>query len=310
VLASLPLLSVLFAATPGLGALQAPPRCEAAPAAVELRAEPSEGLPVLCISPGVVTSLLFDAPLPPGAVALLPQEPEVKVAQGGPLVALLPSSRMVPGEWRKLTVRFGDGAAPASATLLLYVHPVLAARQVEVRRQVRTVESYQREVEARTEELQRCQEENTQLRAAAGRPDGLRGLLSAALMDTVGIASANLLLPRRITLREGSALIPQGLSSYRSSTRVAVELTLTLPPGALPWQAEGARLTDAQGRELPMLPLWQGDAPELPGALLLVVEAPAKRWEAQGAYTLKLWEAEGPRGLTVEGIVFPRLPAE
>jgi uncharacterized protein (TIGR02268 family) len=309
-LATLPLLSILFASTPGLGALQAPPRCEAAPTAVELRAEPVEGLPVLCISPGVVTSLLFDAPLLPGAVALLPQEPEVKVAQGGPLVSLLPSSRMVPGEWRKLTVRFGDGAAPASATLLLYVHPVLAARQVEVRRQVRTVDSYQREVEVRTEALQRCQEENTQLRAAAGRPDGLRGLLSAALIDRAGIVPVDLLKPRRVTLRQGSALVPQRLGSYRSSTRVAVELTLTLPPGALPWQAEGARLTDAQGRELPVLPLWQGESPEGPGLLVLVVEAPAERGEAQGAYTLKLWEAEGSRGLTVEGIVFPQLPAE
>jgi uncharacterized protein (TIGR02268 family) len=309
VLPSLPLLSILFAATPGLGALQAPPHCEAAPAAVELRAEPSVPLPVLCISPGVVTTLLFDAPLPPGAVALQPQEQEVKVVQADAFVLLLPSMRMVPGEWRKLTVRFEDGAAPASATLLLYVHPALAARQVEVRRQARTVESYQREVEARTEELQRCQEENIQLRATAGTTEGLRGLLSAELMDTVGIVSADLVMANRITLRKGSALELWKVVSYRSRTRVAVELWLRPPRGAPPWVAEGAKLTDAQGRELPVLPLWHGEAPEGDWQRV-VVEAPAERSEAVGTYTLKLWEAGGPRGLAVEGIVFPQLAEE
>ncbi|KFE69438.1 protein kinase domain-containing protein [Hyalangium minutum] len=91
--------------------------------------------------------------------------------------------------------------------------------------------------------------------------------------------------------------------------RVAVALELKPPPGAPPSGAEGAKLMDAQGRELSVLPLWQGEGPE-DGELHVVVEAPAERWEAVGPYSLKLWEAGGARGLTMDGIVFPQLAGE
>jgi uncharacterized protein (TIGR02268 family) len=298
--ASLSLMSALLAATPGVGVPPNPPDCEATTPALELLAGPGASAPVLCISPELATNLLFDMPLPPGAVEVQATEQEMRVAHAQGLVTLLPSARMVPGEWRKLTVRYGDGAAPTVATLLLYVHPARAARQVEVRRQVRTVASYQREVHEWQERAQRCEEESAPLRAIQGKPEGLRGLLSSGFMGHEGIAAMRL---PHATAKAGSALKPQEVFSNRSNSRVAVKLRLELLVGGQPWVAEGATLEDAQGRPLHPLPLWQQALTE--NKLLVIVEAEAEPGEARGSYKLKLWEAGGQRSIIIEGVVFP-----
>ncbi|WP_224365099.1 DUF2381 family protein [Hyalangium versicolor] len=306
-LAALPLLSAVLAATPGVEAALNPPDCEAAPQPLVLSAESNAPF-VLCLSPGTTTNLLFDTPLEPGAVEVHAPEQEVQWVQGRQLVTLLPTALLLPGEWRKLTVRFGDGAAPALATVLLYAHPARAARQVEVQRRARTVESYQREVVERREQVRQCQQENAQLRASQSQPEGLRGLVSAGLMggDLGGVASENLSLPPwRYTVRKGSVVDAKRVWSYRSSTRVAVELKLQLLSGEQPWVAEGATLVDAHGREVPVLPLWQAAPLVLGKFQSVVVEAEVSKKEAQGIYTLKLWDAGGARSITVEGVVFP-----
>jgi uncharacterized protein (TIGR02268 family) len=277
-----------------------------------LSAELGAPPPVLCISPQLVTTLEFDTPLAPGAVAVQASEQELQMVQGRQLVTLLPSASMLPGEWRKLTVRFGDGAAPSISTVLLYVHPALSARQVEVRRQARTAESYQRELAEQKEQAQRCQEENAQLRAAQGQPEGLRGLVSSGLIGggLGGVASENLLWPtRRYPVRKGSALDAKQVWSYRSHSRLAVEVSLQLLEGEQPWVAAGAALVDALGREVPVLPVWQEAPVTLKKSKSVVVEAEAPPGEVQGPYTLKLWEAGGPRSVTLEGVIFPNLSA-
>ena len=73
--------------------------------------------------------------------------------------------------------------------------------------------------------------------------------------------------------------------------------------------AAGAALVDAHGHEAPVLPVWQ-EAPLALGKFKsVVVEAEASPGEVQGPYTLKLWEAGGLRSVTLEGVVFPDLPA-
>jgi uncharacterized protein (TIGR02268 family) len=260
---------------------------------------------VLCISPEIATSLLFDTPLHPGAVEVQAAEREMQLAQGRDFVTLLPSARLLPGEWRKLTVRYGDGAAPNEATVLLYVHPAQAARQVEVRRRVRTVTSLQREVHQWREQARRCEEESAQFQAAQGRPEGLRGLLSAGLMDKQGITSADLLHPKRVRWPQGSALKPVEVRGYRSSSRVAVELRLEFPAGEQPWVAERAELEDVRGRKLRVLPLWQEAMTGARDQVHVIVEAEAAASEAHGLYDLVLKEAGGQRTITVWGVTFP-----
>jgi uncharacterized protein (TIGR02268 family) len=306
-LASLPLLSALFAATPGMEEFPVPPVCETI-LAVDLLPEPGAPPPVLCISPQVATTLLFDTPLVPGAVQVQATEQEVHLAQGPQVVTLLPAAGLVPGEWRKLTVRFGGGAAPVVSTLLLYVHPARAARQVEVRRHERTVESYQREVQEQRARARQLEVENAQLRATAqDRPEGLRGLLSMGLMGEGGIPFTDLLKPKKLVhTRKGSALNVARVLSYRSRTRVALELKLRLLVEGPPWVVEGAALVDASGRPLSVLSPWQA-APVTPAlkGQTVVVEAEIPEGEFHGPFTLKLWEAGGARSITLEGVRFP-----
>lgn len=286
------------------------PDCQAVQERIELLPEPAGQQHALCISPGLVTSLLLDEPLPSsGAVELEAKEQEVRVVQARGVVTFVPAGNLLPGRRFKMTVRFGDGAAPASVSFVLVVHPAWGQRQVEVFRRKRTVESYQQELKVKEAEVQQCQEENAQLRAAQGRPDGLRGLRSAGLMGKGGIAFRD--LRTSVTSRPGSVLKHYDLMSYRSLSRVAVELwlDLTAPAGSTAWEAAGAALIGPGGRELPVLEVWR-EAPVTPGQEgppIVMVEAEAHPDEAQGTFTLKLWDRSGTHTVTLTGITFPPL---
>jgi uncharacterized protein (TIGR02268 family) len=263
---------------------------------------------MVCISPGLVTSLLLDEQLPSGTVELEAKEQEMLVAQAGRVVTLVPAGNLMPGRRFNMTVHFRDGAAPASAGFVLVVHPAWGQRQVEVFRRKRTVESYQQALKEKEAEAQQCHEENAQFRAAQGRPDGLRGLRSAGLMGKGGIAYRA--LGESTTHRPGSVLKARETMSYRSGARVAVELRLelTAPAGSESWEAGGAALIGPGGRVLPVLEVWQ-ETPVTPGKgmSVVMVEAEALPDEAQGTFTLKLWDAGGARTLTLDGVTFPPL---
>lgn len=299
----------LLAGVPDAAALTTLPDCQAVQARIELPPEPEGKVQTLCISPGIVTTWLFDAPLPPGAVRLEVEERDVLLVQAGRVVTLLPSEHLLPGRRLNMTVRFGDDAAPVGTTFVLVVHPARAQRQVEVFRHKRTVESYQQVLKAKEEEAQQCNEENERLRAAQEHPGGLRGLRSAGLMGEKGVAVRS--FPRSGIKPSGNALESQRATSYRSSSRVAVEVRLELRTsvGGTDWEAVGAALVGRGGRELPVLEVWQ-QAPITPGekgASYVMVEADAKPDEAQGTFTLKLWDAGGTRTAILEGVTFPPL---
>jgi uncharacterized protein (TIGR02268 family) len=261
--------------------------------------------PPVCISPGQTTVISFDADLAPGSLTLESAERFSKVEPGPSAVKLVPSERVALGEPLRLTVRFRDGAAPASATLLLVAHASQAAPLVEVHREARTVESYQQELRAKEEEARQLREEVARLRAERGGPGGLSGLFASGLMGDAGIPSEK--ITQLVTRNPANALRLEHAWSYRASGRVAVRLTLTSPEGAAPWTADGAALTleGRRGAALRVLPVWQ-EAPIPPGEQGdVVVEAEATEKEARGAFTLKLWEAGGVRTVTVGGVTFP-----
>jgi uncharacterized protein (TIGR02268 family) len=77
-------------------------------------------VPELCISPGLSTTiLLYGAELLPGGVTVDGRELFTLVEVGNTVLRLVPSDRVVPGERLRLTVRFRDGATPASAAFWL-----------------------------------------------------------------------------------------------------------------------------------------------------------------------------------------------
>jgi uncharacterized protein (TIGR02268 family) len=189
--------------------------------------------------------------------------------------------------------------------LLLVAHGALAAPLVEIHREARTVESYKQEAQAREEEARQLREEVARLRAERGGPGGLVGLFASGLMGEDGIPWAD--LGRSVTLSPANALRVRRGHSYRAEGRVAVRLELDNVEGAVPWTVEGAALTQEgrRGAALRVLAVWQ-KAPIPPGGRGdVVVEAQAKNLEGRGTFTLKLWEADGVRTVTLGGVTFP-----
>lgn len=276
---------------------------------IELPAEPTGNEPEVRISPGVSTTLAFDAELlragdGKDTVGLEKRESFVLVDAGQATLRLLPSDMLKSGERLRLVVRFRDGAAPAVAAFTLVVHPARAERLLEVYRAPRTAASYQREAQEAQVEAERCHEELERERAERGGPGGLTGLIAARQMDNKGVPTR--LLTEAVTKSPGNALLTLEVYSYRAASRVAVELVMENPRGEQSWVTAGAMLVGRTGMELKVLPVWQRAPMEAAGKRQqIVVEATATREEAQGPFTLKLWEAGTGRTVTLSGIAFP-----
>jgi uncharacterized protein (TIGR02268 family) len=206
----------------------------------------------------------------------------------------------VAGERFRLTVRFKAGTAPASAAFWLGVHPGRVEPFIEVYRVQRTVESYQQEVQEKNVQLHQCQEDNARLVAEKESPGGLTGLLTTGLVDDNGIAPKNL----HDSLVEHPGNFDEVLyaHSYRAARTVAVVLQLRMK-GMSVGRAE---LVGPGHLTLRVLSVWpreplSSDVEE--GRV--IIEAEATKEQSRGSFTLKLWNADGTRSLTVSGVTFP-----
>ena len=301
--ASLLALTLLTTTAPAAERPPLPP-CEAGDVRLELTADAPGKVLALCITPEIASTFLFDAKL--ARVELEGREHFRRVAEVAELFVVVPSEGMRDMEPLRVTVSFADGAAPASLTFLLVLHPARAVRQVEVLRQTRPVAFYQREAEEAREEVRQCREEKARMRAEQDGPGGLRGLHEAGLLKgTRGVPAKN--LTRDVRPRPRNVLAFEGARSFRAGDytkgRVAVEVRLK-NPGTKPWTLAGAMLRGAKGEE--MTPFPEG-APVsiLPGVVgHILVEFEATTEQALSAYTLTLWDADG-RSVILENVTFP-----
>ncbi len=272
---------------------------------IELRAEASGEAHTVRIRPRLTTTLLFDTPLRRGGVELEGSERFKLVAldEAAQVLTLMPPLASLPGERLKLTVRFADGAAPASATFWLEVHPAWAEQQVEVYRHPRPVESYQQEAREQREHAQRCEAELTRARAERQGPGGFAGLLDAGwVVEDRGVGA--LRVTKTTTPRPGEVLKVKQAYSYRAAGQVAVALELSNTE-AQPWTAEGAELVGPRGERLRVLRVWQ-PTPALPGeSARVIVEAEGWDADTRGTFVLRLHEAGGARTVTLRGVSFP-----
>lgn len=279
--------------------------CEAGTRRIELKTEPSDEVPELCISPGLSTTLLlYGAELLPGGVTVDGRERFTLVEVGNTVLRLVPSERVVPGERLRLTVRFRDGAAPASAVFWLMVYAGQVEPLVEVYREKRTVESYQQQVQEKDSQLRQCQEDNARLLAEKESPGGLTGLLATGLMGEKGVTPKD--LAKSIVEHPGNAIRVARAFSYRSTNSVAVELKLDPTPGMEPWRVVRAELVGLGRRALRVEPPWQREPFRYEAKdRRVVIEAGATEAETRGSFTLKVWDADGTRSLILTGVVFP-----
>jgi uncharacterized protein (TIGR02268 family) len=280
---------------------------------IELPAEPASELPEVCISPELPTTFHFDSPLMSGSMELQGRERFEDVAPGTRSFTVFAPADLGTGERLKVGVRFSDGAAPTRATFMLVGHPAFGIRDVGVFRYKRTVEDYQRETLEEREKSQRLREEFERVRLETG-PGGITELISAGMMNRGGIVVRELL--RNALVPPNNALDLQEAYSYRSITtrkeggehmvRVAVEVKL-LNPGTQPWTVRDAALVRKGQGAMPMKLVWQA-SPLQPGAVelaLVVVELEMTARDAQGTFTLKMWDESGSRLVTLGNVTFP-----
>jgi uncharacterized protein (TIGR02268 family) len=281
------------------------PSCEAGDVRLELTAEALATVPALCITPELSTNLFFDSKL--ARVELTGREHFRRVVEAADSLTLVPSEAMRDLEPQRVTVYFADGAAPASVTFLLVVHPARAVRQADIIRQTRPVAFYQRKAEEAREEVRQCRAEKARMQTEQGGPGGLRGLREVGLLRTeLGVPFKSLGMDLKPRPRNALAFV--WAWSFRAGGkdkgRVAVEMAVK-NLGVKPWTLVGAMLRGAKGEELTSLP--EG-APVsiLPGEEggRIMVEFEATTMQAQGEYTLTLWDADG-RSVILENVTFP-----
>ncbi|MFY0525411.1 DUF2381 family protein [Archangium gephyra] len=264
----------------------------------------------MCIHPGLSTNFYFDTKLT--HVTLSGRE-RFRVIADETGLALMPTRALAAGERVPLTVSFQDGAAPASVTFNLVVHPSEAARQVELTHRPRTLASYREGEQQAREEARRCLEEKARLEEGCGGKRGLLGLLAQEWLGEDGIPSKNLNLS--VTSRPGNTLTSMEAHSYRSDTtrledgRVVVRLAVRLRlknHGSTPWMPGGAVLVGPKGEEWKALGVWMQE-PLAPGEKRDVgVEVEVPEDAARGTFTLKLWSEEaGGGGEFFDGVTFP-----
>ncbi|MFY0562467.1 DUF2381 family protein [Archangium lansingense] len=282
------------------------PRC-AATARFDLAAGFPEGAPEVCASADETTTFVFDSRVAVGAVEFQPggRLADWALGQEGLSLHVMPKGDYLPGERVKVTVRFADGAAPASASFWLVGHAAKGTRRVYVFRQPRPPEVCEKERDEAQAEARQCQEDKARLLAERQEPGGLMG---AAWLEGAGVvASDRLIFPK---VPPANALGLERAWSY-SFTRtgetgpasVAVRLLLK-NPGAEPWTLAGAALVDKAGEEVE-LARWQEAPIPANGAGAVVVGIKGERAQLGCPCTLKLWEAQGPRTFTLENVTFP-----
>ncbi|AKJ02090.1 uncharacterized protein (TIGR02268 family) [Archangium gephyra] len=288
----------------------APPACEMGMRHLELTADTPREAVSVCIHPGLTTSLLFDAKL---ARVELPGRERFVVMEAETGLALVPTGVFVQGERVPVRITFQDGAAPAIATFTLVVHPSEAARQVQVTRQPRSLESYREGERQARAEARQCGEDKARLEAECSGQRGLLGLIAQELLGEGGIADKNII--KGVSSRPGNTLHSEEARSYCSNTtrledgrkvmRLAVELELR-NHGSTPWTPAGAVLVGPNGEEWKVMGVWPLK-PIAPGNQRSVaVEMEMTEEAARGTFTLKLWGQEAGSGSEhFDGVTFP-----
>jgi uncharacterized protein (TIGR02268 family) len=273
-----------------------------------LAAESSEGAPDVCVSADEPTTFIFDSRVAAEAVEFQPEGRLADWAQGkeGLSLTVIPKGDYLPGERIRVTVRFSDGTVPASASFWLVGHASRGTRRVEVFRQPRPADVLKKERDEVRAEARQCQEDKARLLAEREGPGGLMG---AAWLERAG-SLAFRDPDSRLRGNPANALRLDEARSYSYTrkgeagpTSVAVRLALG-NPGAEPWTLAGAALVDSTGEEV-ALATWQ-EAPIPANGAGTVVLGTERAPEQLGCpCTLKLWDARGPRTVTLGNVMFP-----
>lgn len=288
---------VLWAATAHAAAQESPGSASAV-----RRIDVQAGTPVapqeVRISPGLSTTVFFDARIRPEQLVLEGRERFQRFGVTEDHLVLVPSSTFREGERLRLEVRFHDGAVPERAVMVLVVDSARAERQVELYRQTRSAASYQQEVEELRSGVLRLERQVQQLQRS--RPSECsRESLVADLGDEDSIAF-RAWLPRKVS---GDFVVLRATFLRLSTRWAALRLSLAATGANRGWIAAGAEFTDAQGRRLKSLPPWQaGPVDDGKNPIVILLDEPMFPGEGPGRYTLEMWNEGRKQTLKLEGL--------
>lgn len=280
-----------------VGALPVAAACEDVQR-IELALASATAARELCVSPGLVTSLRFDAP------TLVELQDEVRfeeVVRARRLLMLMPPPDMAPGERLRLTVRFEGDTSSSGSSFVLVAHPGRATHQVDVYRDKRTRESFQQEVVQERARNEQLREELARTQALLGQSGGLRSLIASKMIGFSGVRTRALKSKVRDPSDGGLSLVTG--ASYRAELSMAVDVTLK-NSGSEPWIAVGASLVDARGEEMQGVKFQQEDVIAPNEVRSVIVEVAITAAQARGELTLRLWDAAG-RAITIPEVTFP-----
>jgi uncharacterized protein (TIGR02268 family) len=211
----------------------------------------------------------------------------------------------------RLVARYAEEGLPREVELLLVVDGTLAERQVEVYRDVLTLEALQVLLKQKDEQLA----EYKRRRAEAGLcPEAVQGLIQA---DKQGWLSAKSgAVPRsvdRVAPFSGAPVAISDVYTLRTRERVLVRFLMSRAPGAEwtePQQIESALLMNANEKMLPVL------AAEQDGDLLanqdatLRIEVYVKGRDVSGTWRVLLKRKNVPGYFPVGEVSFADWPAD
>lgn len=254
--------------------------------------------PEVRISPGLSTTLFFDARIRPEQLALEGRERFQRFGVTEDHLVLVPSPTFREGERLRLEVRFHDGAVPDRAVLDLVVDATRPERQVELYRHARSAASYRQEVEELRAGMLRLERQVQQLQRSRAGGEYTRESLVADIHDESTLSYGQW-LPRKVT----GDFVVRRVSFIRLSTRwAALRLSLVPPEAGKGWSAAGAALTDTQGTRMRTLPPWQEGPLDADGRALIIILLEEPGVADSGRYTLELWDEGRKRTLKLEGL--------
>jgi uncharacterized protein (TIGR02268 family) len=248
--------------------------------------------PELWVAPDQATLVQFDTRLDTEAMqraSVAEGLRRVEVSERS--VTLRVSSGVKAGDWLEYPVRFADGQPAEGVTLVLRVDSARAEPVVEVYRGAIPAEALKRQVAAL----------NARVEALLSQEASLMPLMSEGLLGPAGVKSR--WVKDRVRVKKAPGLSCEGAWLQVAPGRAALEMTLTLTPGAPPWVPGAVLLAEAshpkplQVRSMRLV----GGAARMPGSttrLLVEWDTPleAKRLK----YRLRVKEQNGDRELSVE----------
>ena len=258
-------------------------------------------VPELRVAAGVVTLLLFDAPLDRGSVELEGRARFQFVDTGERMLALVPATDLRTGEQLGLRVRFADGASPDSAVFVLVTQPSVVDARVRVFRRAQSLAALQAELAEARAQLEAQKVELARLRSRGGA-GGPAGFALAGLLDASGVSALNAAVDP--STQVASALGVQAALSFRAGLWGAVSITVR-NDGREPWTPLEARLTGpGKGARTRVLGVHTRQSRVGPGEVgIVVVDVGAPTWAEGTVLSLELVDASGARHLLFPHVV-------